>query len=182
MAARHLEIELDEVPSQTGPQGPELTNHNPLGKIPTLVLDDGEPIFDSRAIMLELNRQVRNGLFPTAAAKRRAAERLEAVADGMCDCMLAIIYDRRFRPEEKQHEPWQEAQWQKVERTLDWLEADTPRATQRLTAGHFALAAALGYADLRHPERNWSRGRPKLRRFMTRFAEFFPAWDELKPQ
>ena len=182
MAARYLELDIEDVPTQTGPDADELTALNPLGKIPTLVLDDGTSVFDSRAIMQEMNRMVRNGLYPTARAKRLRQERLEATADGMCDAMLAIVYDKRFRPEEKQHEDWQEMQWDKVARALDWLEQDTPRVAARLHGGHFALAAALGYADLRHSERNWSRGRPKLRRFMTRFAERFPAWEELRPQ
>ena len=182
MAARYLELDIEDVPTQTGPDADELMALNPLGKIPTLVLDDGTGVFDSRAIMQEMNRMVRNGLYPTARAKRLRQERLEATADGMCDAMLAIVYDKRFRPEEKQHEDWQEMQWDKVARALDWLEQDTPRVAARLHGGHFALAAALGYADLRHSERNWSRGRPKLRRFMTRFAERFPAWEELRPQ
>ena len=182
MAARHLGVALDAVPTNTADRPPELLEANPLGKIPTLLRDDGTAVFDSRAIMGELNRVVRNGLYPTAADKRREAERLEALADGMCDAMLAIVYDRRTRPEEKWHEPFQEAQWAKVERAMDWLEAAPPRVTKRLTAGHFALAAALGYAELRHGERNWSRGRPRLRRFMARFVETFDGWDELKPQ
>lgn len=182
MAARYLELDIEDVPTKTGPDADELMALNPLGKIPTLVLDDGTSVFDSRAIMHEMNRMVRNGLYPTARAKRLKQERLEATADGMCDAMLAIVYDKRFRPEEKWHEDWQEMQWGKVSRALDWLEKDTPRVATRLHGGHFALAAALGYADLRHSERNWSRGRPKLRRFMTRFAERFPAWEELRPQ
>ena len=182
MAARHAGVEIEGVPTKTGEEATDLHAANPLGKIPTLILDDGEAIFDSRAIMQELNRIERNALYPTARAKRRQVERLEALADGMCDAMLAIVYDKRFRPEEKQHEEWQEMQWTKVDRALDWLEANPVRLASRLNAGHFALAAALGYAELRHGERNWSRGRPKSKRFMRRFAEVFEAWDELKPQ
>ena len=181
MAAYHIGLDYEPVPTKTGPDAAELMAANPLGKIPTLVLPDGTAVYDSRAIMQELNRQVRNGLFPSLHAKRQAAERLEALADGMCDAMLAIVYDRRMRPEEKQHEPWQETQWEKVERALNELERNPPRVTSRLHGGHFALAAALGYAELRHADRNWSRGRPKLRRFLNRFAQTFPAWEDLRP-
>ena len=182
MAARHLGLEVEGIATQTGPEADELNAANPLGKIPCLVLDDGTALFDSRAIMQEFNRIERNKLFPSGGDKRRAAERLEALADGMCDAMLAIVYDRRFRPEEKQHEEWQETQWGKVDRSLDWLEENPVRVTSRLNGGQFALAAALGYAELRHAERNWSRSRPKTRRFLQRFAEQFDGWDELKPQ
>ena len=182
MAARHLGLDIEGVPTKTGEDASDLHAANPLGKIPTLILDDGTAVFDSRAIMQELNRIERNALYPTGRAKRRTVERLEALADGMCDAMLAIVYDKRFRPEEKQHRDWQEMQWAKVVRALDHLEENPVRVASRLHAGHFALAAALGYADLRHGERNWSKGRPKSRRFMRRFADVFPHWDELKPQ
>ena len=170
------------MPTKTGEDAKDLHAANPLGKIPTLILDDGEAVFDSRAIMQELNRMERNALYPTARAKRRQVERVEAVADGMCDAMLAIVYDKRFRPEEKQHEEWQEMQWSKVSRSLDWLERNPVRLASRLHAGHFALAAALGYADLRHGERDWAKGHPKTKRFLRRFGEAFEDWDELRPQ
>ena len=182
MAARHLGLAVEDVATQTGPESDALNAANPLGKIPCLVLDDGSALFDSRAIMQEFNRVERNRLFPSGADKRRAAERLEALADGMCDAMLAIVYDKRFRPESKQHEPWHDMQWEKVSRSLDWLEANPVRVTNRLHGGQFALASALGYADLRFEDRNWRRGRPKTRRFLDRFAEQFGAWEELKPQ
>ena len=182
MAARHLGLDVEAVPTKTGPEAEELNAANPLGKIPCLILDDGSAVFDSRAIMQELNRIERNKLFPSGGDKRRQAERLEALGDGMCDAMLLMIYEGRYRPEEKRHDEWVEMQWGKVVRSLDWLEANPVRVTPRLNGGQFALAAALGYADLRLPERDWRRGRPKTKRFLTRFAETFEGWDELKPQ
>ena len=111
MAARHLGLAVEDVPTQTGPEADELNAANPLGKIPCLVLDDGTAVFDSRAIMQEMNRMERNRLFPSGKDKRRAAERLEALADGMCDAMLLMVYEGRYRPEEKRHEDWVEMQW-----------------------------------------------------------------------
>ena len=89
--------------------------------------DDGEPIFDSRGITQYLNRQSGGKLFPRNAAKRLEAERLEALADGICDCLLAIVYERRFRPEEKVHQPWIDRQWAKAARGLDLLNASPPK-------------------------------------------------------
>ena len=182
MAARYLGLEIEGVPTQTGPEADELNAANPLGKIPCLITDDGSAVFDSRAIMQELNRMERNKLFPSGRDKRRTAERLEALADGMCDAMLLMVYEGRYRPEEKRHDEWVDMQWEKVVRSLDWLEANPVRVTPRLNGGQFALASALGYADLRHPDRDWRRGRPKVKRFLTRFGEVFEGWDELKPQ
>ena len=70
---------------------------------------------------------------------------LEALADGLCDCLLAHVYERRFRPEEKLHQPWLDTQWRKVERALDLLNGGPPKLPKKITAGQIALRAALGY-------------------------------------
>src|SRR5262249_5569452 len=141
-------------------------------KIPVLLTEDGS-IFDSRAITQYLNRVSGNALFPRNAARRMAAERLEALADGICDCLLAHIYERRFRPEEKVHQPWLDRQGEKATRALDHLEAAPPDLPKKLTAGHIALRAVLGYLDLRFPGQ-WEDRRAKLKRWAARFDERFP--------
>jgi glutathione S-transferase len=99
MAATHAKLPFETAIVDTNANPPELIAQNPLGKIPVLVTDDGA-IFDSRAITQHLNRLSGNALFPRNAAKRLEAERLEALADGICDCLIAHVYERRFRPEE----------------------------------------------------------------------------------
>jgi len=180
MAAAAAGIPLELVRVDTSSQPKELTSVNPLGKIPCLVTDEGEGIFDSRAITQYLNRESGNALFPRGGAKRLEAERLEALADGICDCLLAQVYERRFRPEEKVHQPWLDLQWSKVARSLDVLNADLPRLPRKPTAGHIALRACLGYLALRFPGR-WEKGRGKLVRWAKRFDERFPALAESIP-
>ena len=114
MAAAYAGIAVDAVIVDTNARPPELFGNNPLGKMPVLLTDDGAAIFDSRAITQYLNRLSGGALFPRNAAKRPEAERLEALADGICDCLLAHVYERRFRPEEKVHQPWLDKQWEKV--------------------------------------------------------------------
>jgi len=177
MAAAYAGLALDAVPTDTGAQGAELVSANPLGKIPVLINDDGSSVFDSRVITQHLNRISGNALFPRNAEKRLDAERLEALADGICDCLLAHVYERRMRPEEKVHAPWLDKQWTKVTRALDVLNANPPKLPKKITAGQIALRAALGYLDLRFAGQ-WERGRPKLKRWAARFDEKFP---ELKP-
>ena len=116
MAAAYAGVPLEAVIVDTNQRPPELIKANPLGKIPTLLTDDGEAVFDSRAITQYLNRISGNALFPRNAAKRGEAERLEALADGICDCLLAHVYERRSRPEEKWHQPWLDKQWGKATR------------------------------------------------------------------
>ncbi len=177
MAAAYAGIALEGVLTDTNAEPAELIAANPLGKIPALIADDGEAVFDSRAITQYLNRASGNALFPRNPAKRLEAERLEALADGMCDCLLAHVYERRFRPEEKVHAPWLDKQWSKVVQALDVLNANPPKLPKKITAGQIALRAMLGYLDLRFAGK-WERGHAKLKRWAARFDEKFP---ELKP-
>ena len=180
MAAAWLDLGIEAETVNTNDEPALLVENNPLGKIPTLILDDGSALFDSRAIMQELDRMSGRRLFPRNAAKRMEAERMEALGDGLCDCLLAQVYEKRFRPEEKVHQPWLDLQARKVTRGLDWLNDNAPRVTSKLTGGQFAVAAMLGYLDLRFPDLNWRRGRPKLKRFEDRFAKQFPEYETLK--
>ncbi|MEW9807548.1 glutathione S-transferase family protein [Mesorhizobium sp. ZMM04-5] len=180
MAAAHAGIPLEAVVVETSKPPEDFLKANPLGKIPVLVADDGEAVFDSRAITQYLNRQSGNRLFPRSAAKRTEAERLEALADGICDCALAHVYERRMRPAEIVHQPWLDKQWAKVERALDALNADPPKFGRTLHAGHIALRAALGYLDLRFAGQ-WDKGRKRLRRWAARFDEKHPELKALLP-
>lgn len=179
MAAHHAGLAAEAVVVDTNADPAELLAANPLGKIPTLVTDDGLAVYDSRAIMNFIDRQARGALYPRNAAKRTEVDVLEATADGVCDCLLAIVYERRFRPEEKIHQPWIDRQWQKVERALDHLEANMPRLGKKPNAGHFALAAMLRYIELRFAGK-WQRGRPKLKRYLARFEAVFPDFAQFK--
>ena len=180
MAAAHAGIPLQAVPVETSKPTEEFLKANPLGKIPVLIADDGETIFDSRAITQYLNRQSGNKLYPRNPAKRTDAERLEALADGIADCALAHVYERRSRPEEIVHQPWLDKQWEKVSRALDALNAEPPRLGRKITGGHIALRAVLGYLELRFAGK-WEQGRGKLKRWAARFDEKFPELKGLLP-
>lgn len=173
MAAQYVGFPADAVIVDTAAEPAELISANPLGKIPTLVLDDGVSVYDSRVITQYLNRVSGNKLFPRNAQKRLDAEQLEAIADGICDCLLAHVYERRSRPAELVHQPWLDKQWAKVGRGLDLLNETVPRVTTKLTGGQIAVAAMLGYINLRF-EGQWERGRPKLKRWLKRFQELHP--------
>ena len=180
MAARYAGFAFESVAVDTTAEPAQLISSNPLGKIPVLITDDGEAVFDSRAITQYVNRETRNALFPRNAAKRLEAERLEALADGICDCLLAHVYERRSRPEEKVHQDWLDKQWAKAVRALDTLNANPPKLPKKITAGQIALRACLGYLALRFPGK-WERGRAKLVRWAKRFDEKFPELVEFVP-
>lgn len=172
MAAAYANVPIELVSVETSANPPELLAQNPLGKVPVLITED-RAIFDSGVITQHLNRVSGGALFPRNAAKRTEAECLEALADGICDCLLAYVYEKRSRAEEKVHQPWLDRQWEKAERGLDHLVASTPKLPKKITAGHIALRAALGYLDLRFAGK-WERGRGKLKRWAARFDEKFP--------
>lgn len=158
----------------------QLVGNNPLGKIPVLIAGDDTAIYDSRAIMHYLDRVGSKRLYPRNATKRTDVEVLEALCDGVCDCLLAIIYEQRFRPAEMVHQPWIDKQWEKASRALDHLEANLPRLTKAPHGGHLALAALTGYLALRF-NGQWERGRPKLKRWSAKFASSFPELDAMRP-
>jgi glutathione S-transferase len=181
MAATYAGLSFESVLTDTNAEPTELVVNNPLGKITLLLTDDGNAVFDSRAIMQFIDRETGRKLYPRNPAKRTEVDVLEALCDGTCDCLLAMVYERRFRPEEKVHQEWIDKQWKKVERALDHLEANLPRTTKSLNGGHFALAALLGYLSLRF-EGKWERGRPKLKNWPKKFETFFADYARLKPQ
>lgn len=173
MAAAYAGITLDAVTTDTSAEPVALLGANPLGKIPVMVLDDGKAVYDSRVITQYLNRLSGNQLFPRNADKRLAAEGLEALADGICDCLLAHVYERRSRPEEKVHQPWLEKQWAKAIRGLDRLNAEPPKLPKKITVGQIAVRAMIGYLDLRFAGK-WEKDHGRLKRWATRFDEKFP--------
>lgn len=181
LAAAWCEIPVESKTVDTNAEPPELLKANPLGKIPVLITDDGDSIYDSRTIMQHLNRISGNALYPRNADKRLEAERLEALADGLCDCLLAHVYERRMRPEEKVHQPWLDKQWSKAERALDLLAENPPKLTKKAHGGQIALRAALGYLALRFGGQ-WEKGRSKLTRWAKRFDERFPELAALLPK
>ncbi len=179
MAARHLDIPIEEVKTDTAAVPAELTDNNPLGKIPVLIRDGEAPIYDSVAIMHFLDRKSGGKLYPKKDEKRTEAEVLEALCDGVMDCLLAIVYERRSRDEEKVHQPWIDKQWSKVVRALDYLETNLPKTGKKLHGGHFALAAMIGYLDLRF-DGLWAEGRPELASWPDTFGKRFAAYAEMK--
>ena len=81
---------------------------NALGRIPALVLDDGEALVDSAAIVDHLDETYGGNrpLTPLAGADRRAVLRVAALMMGACDKLLQAAYERNHRPPEKVHQPW----------------------------------------------------------------------------
>lgn len=142
---------------------------NPLGKVPTLERADGPALYDSRVITRYLDALGNGGLYPEAPHLWETLV-LEATGDGITESALLIVYEGRLRPDTGQSEPWVEAQWAKVARALDVLEARwMAHLAGRIDAGQIAVGCGLGYLDFRHSARQWRDGRPELARWFERF-------------
>lgn len=160
-AGREEDVEEQAVATTALATDPAISGHNPLGRIPVLIRDDGSALVDSRVICRFLDAQWELGLYPEA--RLWDVLTLEALAEGLLDSALLMAYEVRLRPEEKQWPDWLEAQWAKVARTLDVLERDwAGRLAGPLDMGQIALACGLGYLDFRHGARDWRKGRPRL--------------------
>ncbi|MGI9364715.1 MAG: glutathione S-transferase family protein [Rhizobiaceae bacterium] len=180
MAAKFAGIDVQHVDVDSTNGDPVLDAANPLSKIPCLVLDNGSGVYDSRSITRFLDRQSGGKLFPKDDAQLVAAERMEALCDGINDCAVGYMYEMRFRPEEKVHKPWQDRLWGKVERALDSAMNDLPPAGNDAHIGSVALAATLGYLDLRFAGR-WEDGRSDLATWRDEFDAAHPELVGLKP-
>ncbi len=134
---------------------------NPLGKIPALVRDGDSTIFDSRVICRYLDDLAGSNLYP--ADRLWDVLTLEALADGIMESAVSMVYEVRLRPENEQSPAWIDAQWSKVTHALAALEANQfAAATGDVNMGQLAVACALGSRDFRHAGRNWQADFPKL--------------------
>ena len=144
---------------------------NPLGKIPCLERLDGPALYDSRVICRYLDHLAGGRLYP-GEPRLWETLTLEATADGIAEAMLAIVYEARLRPEAHRRAEIVEAQWAKVARALDAIEARwMAYLAGPFDAGQAALGCALGYVDLRGADRDWRAGRPGLAAWEARVAE-----------
>jgi len=156
-----------------------IRQQNPLGKIPALVLENGEALYDSRVIVEYLDFLAGGGrIFPAGEARFMALREL-ALADGITDAALLQVYEGRFRPEDRHEPKWVNHQAGKVERGLAYAEAHLSTPAADLHIGHIALACALGYLDLRFAGR-WRETHPKLVAWLADFEARVPAFAKTK--
>jgi glutathione S-transferase len=182
LAEKRIDCELELV-DVNAPDNPVL-ERNPLSKIPTLVLDDGTSLFDSRVIVEFLdNASPIARLIPADKRARIAVRRWEALADGVLDAGLLVRYES-LRPKKEQSTAWTERQLGKVNRGIEMLATDLGERAwcfgERYSLADIALGCSLGWVAFRLPSIDWRGQYTALGRhidkLMTRpaFAETGP--------
>jgi glutathione S-transferase len=176
-----LDRELALEPADTMNAGDTIRSQNPLGKIPALLLEDGTVLFDSRVILEYLDHRAGGGrIIPKDASARFAALCLQALADGIMDASVLLVYEGRWRPPERHEPKWIDLQTGKVARALAALEAAPPALDAPPNVGQIALACALGYRDFRFPG-SWRKDHPRLVAWLEDFARRVPAFAATAP-
>jgi len=146
-----------------------LMEDNPLSKIPTLVLDDGSVLYDSRVICEYLDG-LHGGpkLFPADPKERMVALRRQALGDGCLDFLLLL----RNEGERMQVSPVHVASYEtKRAAVLHALEGEAcALAHAPFTIGHVAIGCALAYLDFRFAQYDWRKDHPAIARWHAAFC------------
>jgi glutathione S-transferase len=161
-------IRLTKVDARKEPE--TIAPHNPLGKIPALVTDDGAVLFDSPVICEYLDAGFGGQrLLPQAGARRYEVLTRMALADGIIDAAI-LVRNERLREKAKQSDEWIAWQLRKVFSGLDRFE-ERADLSAGLDLGQIALGAALGYVPLRIDETTGLTRWPRLSAWYERMSQ-----------
>jgi glutathione S-transferase len=166
-------IELPFTLENVWAQDSQITHSNPLGKIPCLVLDDGEPIFDSRVIVEYADTlNPVNRLIPDSGKERAVVKTWEALADGIIDAAILARLEKTWRPEQDQSQAWYDRQIDKVNTALDAISkklGDNAWCfSNKLSLADISVACALDYLVFRFPDLAWKQKYENLSHFHSK--------------
>jgi glutathione S-transferase len=145
----------------------KITNHNPLGKVPCLLLDDGEAIYDSRVIAEYVDTLSPVGkLIPIESRERATVKTWEALADGIKDAGILARLEATLRQPEQQSPVWVDRQIGKIKAALEQMSRELGENSwchgNQMTLADIAAGCALGYLLFRFPNIAWQAQYPNL--------------------
>ena len=165
-----------------------ISKSNPLGKVPCLVLEGGEAVFDSRVIVEYMDtRSPVSRLIPESSRERTEVRTWEALADGLLDAAILARMEQTWvhRGEEQRSQAWIARQLGKVNACVAAMStglADKPWCSGiHLTLADIAVGCALGYLDFRYPDIAWRAGYPNLVKLSDKLATRPSFIDTLPP-
>jgi glutathione S-transferase len=176
-----LDKRIERIPTNVWAPSTDVATDNPLGKVPALITEGGETLFDSPVICEYLD-SLHDGLklFPPPGGARWTALRRQALGDGILDAGVLRRLESG-RPESQQSPPWIARQTAAVRRGLDALEDEAEALGGPITIGHIAIGCALGWLDFRCADDDWRENRPSLARWHETFAQR-PSMQETVPR
>ena len=183
LAEKKIECELE--PVDVAPLDNPVNAHNPLGKVPTLVLDDGTALFDSRVIVEFLDGvSPISRLIPDGTRDRVAVRRWEALADGVLDAGLLVRYES-LRNRKEQSKSWVEKQVARMHRGLAQMTEDFGERPwchgDRYSLADIAMGCCLGWLYFRRPDGvDWQAQYPELAKQYDKLMER-PAFADTVP-
>jgi len=151
---------------------------NPLGKVPCLVMEGGEALFDSRVIVEYLDTLSPVGkLIPAVGRERAEVKTWEALADGVLDALLLARLENNWagRTKAQRSQAWIDRQLGKVHASLKAMSqglGDKPFcAGIYLSLGDIAVGCSLGYLDFRFPDIDWRSSYPNLAKLNEKLSQ-----------
>ncbi len=153
-----------------------ISQSNPLGKVPCLVMEDGSALYDSRVIAEYLDTLTPVcKLLPPNGRDRADVKVWEALADGVLDAAILVRLEKTLRPQEQQSEAWIERQMGKVHAGLAVM-SDNLGETPFCRGIHYTLAdvavgCCLGWLSFRFPDIAWRDDYPNLSRLFDKLSE-----------
>lgn len=152
---------------------PVIVRENPSGQVPSAIMEDGAPLFDSRVICAYVDTMSEDTpLTPAEPKARFAAMTLEALGDTLLGAALLCRYESVLRPSEFYWELWHDSQMEKVDSALDDLENRWMETLKGpVTIGTITIGCALGYLDFRFADKDWRRGHPVLADWYADFVK-----------
>ncbi|HZF80877.1 MAG TPA: glutathione S-transferase C-terminal domain-containing protein, partial [Rubrivivax sp.] len=150
---------------------------NPLGKVPCLVMEGGEAVFDSRVIVEYLDTLSPVGkLIPPSGRERVEVRTWEALADGLCDAALLARMEATWsgRATEQRSQAWIDRQLRAVHNALKAMSQGLGEkpfcAGNHFTLADVAVGCALGYLDYRFPQIDWRASYPNLQKLFDKLS------------
>jgi glutathione S-transferase len=182
MAILHLRLadRIETVKADPMDPADVLRHENPLGKIPSLVTDDGRAIYDSRVILEYLDHVAGGGIIiPDGWPARLDALTLQSLCDGVMDACILIVYEARYRPAAIHHEPWLDYQRGKAVRGLTAFAKALPDPGH-FNIGTISAACMFGHIDTRK-QIDWRKDFPALVPWFDAFRARHPEFDATAP-
>jgi glutathione S-transferase len=143
---------------------------NPLGKVPCLIMEGHEAVFDSRVIVEYADTlSPVNKLIPSSGKEKAAVKTWEALADGILDAGILARLEATWRPAEQQSPAWIERQMSKIDAALKSMSIGLGESNychhNQFSLADIAVGCALGYLDFRFPSLDWRAPYPNLESF-----------------